>query len=114
MNDKDKLKKGFTELLVLKVLSEEDCYGYQITQIFKQISEGIIIVRESSLYPILYRLEEEKRISSYIRQNGRMKRVYYHLEETGREKFEKLKEEYLSVHKGMMLLLNYKKENEEE
>lgn len=109
MDYKDRFKKGSIEMLLLKVLSEEDCYGYQITQIIKEVSHGSIIVREPSMYPILYRLQERNLISSYKQNgNGRMERVYYHLEAEGRKELEKLITAYTQVHEGITALLNYK------
>ena len=35
MEYKDRFKKGLIEMLLLKILSEHDCYGYQLTQIIK-------------------------------------------------------------------------------
>ena len=43
------------DMLVLSTLSKHDCYGYQLTQIFDECSNGIIKPKVSSLYPILYR-----------------------------------------------------------
>ena len=78
-------------MLLLKVLSEHDCYGYQITQIFKRVSDGSIVVREPSMYPILYRLQDRGLITSYNQKgNGHMERVYYHIEDAGREELKKM------------------------
>lgn len=101
-------------MLLLKVLSGEDCYGYQITQIIKEISKGSIIVREPSMYPILYRLQERNLISSYKQKgNGRMERVYYHIETEGRKELDKLIFAYTEVHEGIDALLNYKYSEDE-
>ena len=53
MTERDRFKKGSLEMLLLKILSEHDCYGCQITQIIKNVTNGIIVVREPSMYPIL-------------------------------------------------------------
>lgn len=53
------------DMLVLSTLSKHDCYGYQLTQIFDECSNGIIKPKVSSLYPILYRLIDQGYISSY-------------------------------------------------
>lgn len=109
MDYKDRFKKGLIEMLLLKLLSEEDCYGYQITQIIKEVSDGSIIVREPSMYPILYRLQERGFISSYKEKgNGRMERVYYHIEEGGKTELEKLIGAYKQVQDGANAILNYK------
>lgn len=47
------------DMLVLSTLSKHDCYGYQLTQIFDECSNGIIKPKVSSLYPILYRLIDQ-------------------------------------------------------
>lgn len=114
MDYRDRFKKGSIEMLLLKVLSGEDCYGYQITQIIKEISKGSIIVREPSMYPILYRLQERNLISSYKQKgNGRMERVYYHIETEGRKELDKLISAYTEVHEGINALLNYKYSEDE-
>ena len=50
--------KGFfkMEMLLLKIISEGDCYGYQIVQTLDKISNGTIHIAEGKMYPILYRL----------------------------------------------------------
>lgn len=76
------LKKGLLEVCVLAVLNREDSYGYQIV---KDIS-GFIEVSESTLYPILRRLEAGECLTIYAREhNGRL-RKYYRITETGRER----------------------------
>ena len=44
------------EMILLKVLEKQDCYGYQITQIIKKASNNNISLAEGTMYPILYRL----------------------------------------------------------
>ena len=109
MEYKDRFKKGLIEMLLLKILSEHDCYGYQLTQIIKNYSNNNIIVKEPSMYPILYRLLEKGLISSYKQLgHGRMERIYYHIEEDGLFEFENLKNAYLQVQDGVNTILNYK------
>ena len=49
--------KGFfkMEMLLLKIISEGDCYGYQIVQTLDKISNGTKKIAERTMYPILYR-----------------------------------------------------------
>ncbi len=63
------LKKGVIEILVLKLLSTENMYGYQIIQALDNRSNGIFKMKEGTLYPILYRLEDEAFIESYWEQS---------------------------------------------
>ena len=108
MRAKDKFKKGSIEMILLKILSVHDCYGYQITQIIKRISNDSISVQESSMYPILYRLQERGMITSYTQKgNGHMERVYYHIEAEGCQELESLIADYRQVQQGIEKILNY-------
>ncbi|MFP3154224.1 PadR family transcriptional regulator [Lachnospiraceae bacterium ZAX-1] len=89
------IKKAVIELLILKLLSESDMYGYQITQELKKRSGGKFTVLEGSMYPILYRLADDGYISFYEEKISiRQTRVYYHLEELGQEKYAAMQAEY--------------------
>lgn len=91
-------KKATIEMLLLKLLSEGDMYGYQLSQELKKRSNGNYTILEGSMYPILYRLEEKKYISCYDQKVGiRQTRVYYHLEESGLEYFKELNNTYRSL-----------------
>ncbi|MEG0527627.1 MAG: PadR family transcriptional regulator [Longicatena sp.] len=67
------LKKGLLEICVLTVLKKEDSYGYKIV---KDISPYIEI-SESTLYPILRRLESNECLDIYsVEHNGRLRKYY--------------------------------------
>lgn len=73
------LKKGLLETCVLTVLRKEDSYGYKIV---KDIS-SCIEISESTLYPILRRLENSNCLSIYsLEHNGRL-RKYYKITDVG-------------------------------
>ena len=74
------LKRGLLDICVLSVLRREDSYGYQI---IKDLS-GYIEISESTLYPILRRLEAGGCLTVYaVEHNGRL-RKYYRITEAGR------------------------------
>lgn len=67
------LKRGLLDICVLSALRREDSYGYKI---IKDLSDTIEI-SESTLYPILRRLEQSGRLKSYsIEHSGRLRRFY--------------------------------------
>ena len=69
------LKRGLLDHCVLAALCRGDSYGYQI---IKDLS-GSVALSESTLYPILRRLEQGGALSSYsVEHNGRL-RKFYHL-----------------------------------
>ena len=87
------LKKGLLEICVLVVLKRKDSYGYQL---IRDISECIDI-SESTLYPILKRLEAGACLTTYsVEHNGRL-RKYYRITETGRKKISNFPKEWENV-----------------
>lgn len=73
------LRRGLLDICVLKILTNGDSYGYQIV---KDVSE-IIEMSESTLYPILKRLEASNCLEVYsVEHNGRL-RKYFKITESG-------------------------------
>lgn len=81
------LKKGMLEILVLKLLEREEKYGYQLIQELRDKSSGVFSLKEGTLYPILYRLEEEALVvSRWSEPKGKeTARKYYTVTAEGRE-----------------------------
>jgi len=75
-------KKGVLEICVLAALQREPSYGYRIVSSISPTIE----VSESTLYPILRRLEAGGFVSTFSQEhNGRL-RKYYRIEPPGKEK----------------------------
>lgn len=53
------LKKGVLEMLVLELICQEPTYGYELISRLKAQSGGQFFLKEGTLYPILYRLEDD-------------------------------------------------------
>lgn len=53
------LKKGVLEMLVLHMICQQPSYGYELLQRLKGESHGRFTLKEGTLYPILYRLEDD-------------------------------------------------------
>ena len=67
------LKRGLLDVCVLTALRKGDSYGYQI---IKDLS-GCVQVSESTLYPILRRLESGGALVEYsVEHNGRLRKFY--------------------------------------
>ena len=87
------IKKGVLDACVLYALSGGESYGYKIINDLK----GIIEISESTLYPILKRLEAGGALETYSRQfNGRLRR-YYSLTEPGRRKLAEYRDDFEGV-----------------
>ncbi|KXT74301.1 Transcriptional regulator, PadR family [Streptococcus sp. DD10] len=78
------------EFLILAVLDGEDSYGYEISQTIKLIAN----IKESTLYPILKKLEKSRFLTTYSQEFQGRKRKYYSLTDLGREQLIRLKEDW--------------------
>ncbi len=76
------LKKGLLELCVLRSLVKNDSYGYQI---IKDISK-FIEISESTLYPILKRLESSELVICYTVEHNSRLRKYYKITDAGKKR----------------------------
>ncbi len=87
------LKRGLLDICVLAAIKTEDSYGYKIIKDIKPY----MTISESTLYPILRRLEEAGHLTvQSVEHNGRL-RKYYHLTDAGRKKLEDFAEEWKEV-----------------
>lgn len=78
------LLKGTLSTIILKLLAEKGkMYGYQINQEVKEISGGIILVKEGSLYPALFKLKDEGLVNTEEENIGKRIRRYYSLTPEG-------------------------------
>ena len=84
------LKRGLLEVCVLAAIRSEDSYGYKIIKDVKPYVE----ISESTLYPILRRLESSELLTvRSAEHNGRL-RKYYRITESGRARLEAFKTEW--------------------
>lgn len=87
------MKKGVLEMLVLKQLEKEEKYGYQLISQLRDKSSEMFTLKEGTLYPILYRLEDDGLVvSRWSQPEGReVSRKYYAITEEGKEGLKELK-----------------------
>ncbi len=87
------IKRGLLEVCVLKAIQNSDSYGYQIIKDIAPYAQ----ISESTLYPILRRLETSELLSVYSEEhNGRL-RKYYHITDKGRARIVAFLEEWKEI-----------------
>ena len=87
------LKRGLLDVCVLAAIQDQDSYGYQIIKDMKPYVE----LSESTLYPILRRLETAGHLTvRSVEHNGRL-RKYYHIEPSGRERNRAFMEDWKEI-----------------
>ena len=82
----ENVRSGITELLILHLLCERDMYGYEIRSTLTERTKGAFELKEAALYGPLYRMSSRGLISSRKELVGEKRfRVYYHIEEEGKQ-----------------------------
>ena len=70
MNNKSNFRRGSVELLILHLLSQQDYYGYEISTLIREQTNGYLNIPVGSLYPALYKLIDAGYISDYKKTGG--------------------------------------------
>jgi len=95
-------KKGALELCVLAIVSDKDCYGYELTE---KISQHIGI-SEGSIYTLLRRLTKEEYFTTYLVESSEgPSRKYYRLTDKGKDYLEDMKNQWFDFSNGVNQLL---------
>lgn len=102
------MKRGLLEVCVLAAIKDEDSYGYQIIKDIKPYMD----ISESTLYPILRRLEAMGCLSVYSEEyNGRL-RKYYHIEPKGRDRLALFRVEWEEMVRVYQFIVREEKQDE--
>lgn len=85
---------GNTSMLLLKLLSEKDMYGYEMIDTLSERSKNVFELKVGTLYPLLHSLVQSGYLSSYEQQvNGKL-RKYYQITSGGRRYLDKMMDEW--------------------
>ena len=87
------LKRGLLDVCVLAAIKNQDSYGYQIIKDIKPYVE----ISESTLYPILRRLETAEMLTVRTAEYSGRLRKYYHITPRGFKRIEDFKEEWNEI-----------------
>ena len=100
------LKKGAIEMCVLHILKKNDSYGYDISEKISRFVE----VNEGTIYPILRRLSDFDFVTTYLKEsNDGPPRKYYKITESGVERYNLLKTDWLGFNKSVLKLMEENK-----
>ena len=94
--------RGHLEAIILRLIIEEDRYGYEISNCIKERTDNQFQIKEATLYSVVKRLEERDLIESYVgaKTHGR-KRRYYRITDLGRTYYIIKTDEWLEL-KGIL------------
>jgi PadR family transcriptional regulator PadR len=88
---------GVPELLVLRLLQQQEMYGYEIVQAIRSRTGAIIAVGEGVVYPVLHALERDKAIRSRRKTVNGRSRIYYAVTAAGARRLADLARTWTSL-----------------
>ena len=83
MGSESSLSAGLSELMVLRLLQEQEMYGYEIVQAIAARTRQVLSPGEGVIYPLLHALEKDGALKSRRRTVGGRSRIYYSLTARG-------------------------------
>ena len=88
------MASGNTSMLLLKLLSEKDMYGYEMIETLGSRSNEVFELKAGTLYPLLHSLESGKLLVSYEKEVAGKTRKYYSITKEGQKALKKKTEEW--------------------
>ncbi len=101
------LISGSMSMLILKLLSEKDMYGYEMIDTLRRRSENVFELKAGTLYPLLHSLEEKNYLTCYEQETAGKVRKYYQLTKEGRKFLEKKQTEWEQYAKAVTNVLAF-------
>lgn len=92
---------GVPELLLLRLLDNREMYGYELVRSVREVTSEAISLGEGVIYPVLHSLERNGSLKSKRKPVGGRTRVYYSVTRKGRERLEKLQNDWQRIQTGI-------------
>ena len=99
------LVSGSTGMLLLKLLSEKDMYGYEMIETLKNRSNNVFELKAGTLYPLLHGLEDKGALTVYEKPVGAKVRKYYSITKQGRKALAEKQDEWKNYAHAVLSVL---------
>src|SRR5688572_18955110 len=96
---------GVPELLILRLLSREEMYGYQLVRSIRVVSGEALDLAEGVVYPVLHGLEQKGLLKAKEKIFDGRNRIYYAVTPKGRKRLQELTSEWQRVQHGITSVL---------
>ncbi|MBU0997417.1 MAG: PadR family transcriptional regulator [Firmicutes bacterium] len=101
--------RGFTDYIILSILSKFNSYGYEMTKIIEEVSNQSFQLTDATLYFALKRLQEDGKINSYLGKNKKgMSRRYYQITPNGIEALHEFRKDWILIENTLSSLVGGK------
>ena len=101
------LVSGSMSMLILRLLSEKDMYGYEMIDSLRKRSENVFELKAGTLYPLLHSLEDKNLLISYEQEASGKVRKYYHITKEGEKLLKQKREEWNQYAKAVTNVLAF-------
>lgn len=99
------LVSGSMTMLILKLLSEKDMYGYEMIDTLRKKSQNVFELKAGTLYPLLHSLEDKGLLLSYEQEFAGKTRKYYSITKQGGKLLEQKTEEWKEYSNAVLNVL---------
>ena len=96
---------GVPELVILRLLQQEEMYGYEIVQAIRSRTEAVIAIGEGVVYPVLHGLERDGALTSRRKTVNSRSRIYYSVTAAGSCRLADLSEAWTSLAAAIQKML---------
>ena len=96
---------GVPELLLLRLLDQQEMYGYELVRSIRESTGEAITLGEGVIYPVLHSLERNGALKAKRKPVGGRTRVYYSVTRKGRDRLGKLQNEWHRISGGIASVL---------
>ena len=99
------LVSGSMTMLILKLLSEKDMYGYEMIDTLKGKSNNVFELKAGTLYPLLHSMEEKGWLTVYEQEAGGKMRKYYRITREGKKQYQEKKKEWKEYSEAILQVI---------
>ncbi len=92
---------GVPELLLLRLLEQQEMYGYELVKRIRLVTGEAISLGEGVIYPVLHSLERNGALRARRKKVDGRTRVYYSLNAKGRKRLDRLQTEWHRIQSGI-------------
>jgi PadR family transcriptional regulator PadR len=103
-----KFQNGVPELVLLRLLSTREMYGYELVKEIQRASQANLSYGEGCIYPILHHLEVSKLLTSRRAEAEGRTRTYYRITARGRKRLAELRGQWSQVVQGVTFTIGQK------
>ena len=99
MDNENSLASGGMTMLILKLLSEKDMYGYEMIDTLRKRTQNVFEHKAGTLYPLLHSIEDRNFVKGYEQEQLSKTRKYYRLTRLGKKKLTQKPKKWDKLHR---------------